>query len=67
MGIFREIGPHAFQDVNAESIVARILSARERYEARQRAKGVKSDLEAAQKAREMLEEERRKRSAAEQK
>jgi len=52
MGIFREIGAHAFEDVNAGTIVARILASRARYEARQRAKGVKSEVEEEQRRRE---------------
>ena len=39
MGIYGEIGQHAFSDVNAGDIVQRIMKSRERYEARQRAKG----------------------------
>lgn len=61
MGIYREIGAHRFQDVNAATIVQRILRSRDMYEARQRAKGVKADVEAAHKQREALEEEQRRR------
>jgi ethanolamine-phosphate cytidylyltransferase len=64
MGIYREIGHHEFEDVNAGTIVQRILKSRDLYEARQRAKGMKADLEAAHKQRELLEEEQRKKEAA---
>lgn len=54
MGIFREIDSHEFQGVNAEEIVQRIIKARERYEERQRLKGVKNVIEAGiQKAAEI--------------
>ncbi|WEW55585.1 choline phosphate cytidylyltransferase [Emydomyces testavorans] len=41
LGIFKEIGNHAFQHVNAGEIVQRILKSREAFEARQRAKLLK--------------------------
>ncbi|KAK2590288.1 choline phosphate cytidylyltransferase [Conoideocrella luteorostrata] len=63
MGIYREIGHHAFSEVNAGEIVQRILKSRDRYEARQRAKGVKAGAEAAARQREILEEEQRSREA----
>ncbi|KAJ6437277.1 cytidyltransferase-like domain-containing protein [Purpureocillium lavendulum] len=63
MGIYREIGAHAFADVNAGQIVQRIMRSRDRYEARQRAKGVKAEVEAAARQREVLEEEQRQREA----
>lgn len=66
MGIYREIGEHAFSHVNAGEIVQRIMKSRDRYEARQRAKGVKAEAEAAAREREILEEEQRKREAARQ-
>lgn len=59
MGIFREIAVHKFQDVNAGSIVQRILKSRDLYEERQRKKGVKAVGEASQREREILEEEQR--------
>lgn len=59
LGIYREIGHHTFQDVNAGNIVRRILQSRERYEERQRKKGQKADVEAAAKLREVLEEEQK--------
>jgi len=37
-GTFSMVPPHAFQDVNAEQIVSRILHARDRFEERQRRK-----------------------------
>lgn len=61
MGIYAEIGEHAFSNVNAGEIVQRIMKSRESYEARQRAKGVKASLEAAAQQREMLEEEQRRK------
>jgi ethanolamine-phosphate cytidylyltransferase len=63
MGIYREIGRHEFESVNAESIVQRILRSRDLYEARQRAKGMKAEAEEAQRQRELLEEEQRKKEA----
>lgn len=64
MGIYSEIGSHTHQDVNAGTIVARILASRDQYEQRQRAKGVKADLEAAQRRREILEEAQRHKEEA---
>lgn len=61
MGIYREIGAHGFANVNAEQIVQRIMASRDRYEARQRAKGMKAGVEAAARQREILEEEQRKK------
>ena len=55
LGIYRAIGDHDFQHVNAEDIVRRIMESRELYEERQRKKGEKSALEAAAKEREALE------------
>ncbi|KAK0727067.1 hypothetical protein B0T26DRAFT_692920 [Lasiosphaeria miniovina] len=62
MGIYREIGRHAFDNVNAGTIVQRIMKSRDLYEARQKAKGVKADLEAAHKERELLEAEQEKKA-----
>lgn len=64
MGIYREIGDHEFDDVNAGTIVQRIMKSRDLYEARQRAKGMKADVEAAHRQRELLEEEQRRKEAA---
>lgn len=58
------MGPHEFSDVNAGTIVDRILASRDRYEARQRAKGAKADVEAAHKRREQMEEEQRQKEAS---
>ncbi|PTB74916.1 Nucleotidylyl transferase [Trichoderma longibrachiatum ATCC 18648] len=63
MGIYRQIGEHTFSHVNAGEIVQRIMKSRDMYEARQRAKGVKAEVEAAARAREQLEEEQRKKEA----
>ncbi|KAK4191475.1 hypothetical protein QBC35DRAFT_487312 [Podospora australis] len=64
LGIYREIGHHDFEDVNAGTIVQRIMKSRDLYEARQKAKGMKADIEAAHRQRELLEEEQRKKEAA---
>jgi ethanolamine-phosphate cytidylyltransferase len=63
MGIYHQIGEHSFAHVNAGEIVQRIMKSRDMYEARQRAKGVKAEVEAASRARELLEEEQRKKEA----
>ena len=63
MGIFKEVGEHSFQHVNAGEIVQRIMKSRDRYEARQRAKGEKAVGEAAHRERERMEEEQKKREA----
>lgn len=57
MNLYREIGNHDFETVNAGEIVQRIMRSRESYEARQRAKGEKAATEDAVKRREALEEE----------
>lgn len=57
MGIYREIGSHDFQNVNAGEIVQRILKSRQMYEERQRKKGEKGAGEEAVRRREQLEEE----------
>jgi ethanolamine-phosphate cytidylyltransferase len=64
MGLYREIGVHRFHDVNAGTIVQRIMKSRDMYEARQRAKGMKADVEAAHKQREAMEDEQRRKEAA---
>lgn len=61
LGIYREIGTHTFQEVNAGTIVQRILKSREMYEERQRKKGQKADVEAAAKLREELELEQKRK------
>ena len=63
MGIYREIGEHTFSEVNAGQIVQRIMKSRDMYEARQRAKGMKAEVEAAARNREIMEEEQRRREA----
>lgn len=63
MGIYREIGHHEYEDVNAGTIVQRIMKSRDQYEARQKAKGMKADVEAAHKKREELEQEQRRKKA----
>lgn len=63
MGLYREIGTHRFQEVNAGTIVQRIMKSRDMYEARQRAKGMKADVEAAHKKREAMEEKQRLKEA----
>jgi ethanolamine-phosphate cytidylyltransferase len=57
MGIYKEIGDHPFQDVNAGQIVRRILKSREAFEERQRAKGAKGVGEDALKLREDQEKQ----------
>ncbi|KAK4162622.1 hypothetical protein QBC43DRAFT_321215 [Cladorrhinum sp. PSN259] len=63
MGIYREIGHHEFEGVNAGEIVQRIMKSRDLYEARQKAKGMKAEIEAAQREREIQEEAQRKKEA----
>ena len=57
MGIFREVGSHVFQSVNAAEIVERIMKSRAMYEERQRKKGEKAVGEDAVRRRELLEGE----------
>ncbi|KAI9686537.1 MAG: hypothetical protein M1822_003548 [Bathelium mastoideum] len=64
LGIFRQIDEHKFADVNAASIVERILKSRATYEERQRVKGVKGLGEEAVRRRE--EEEKRAEVVREQ-
>lgn len=61
MGIFRQVQDHAFQEVNAGTIVQRIMKSRELYEERQRKKGMKAEVESAARQREILEEEQRQK------
>lgn len=63
MGIMREVGEHAFSEVNAGTIVQRIMKSRDMYEERQRKKGVKATVEEAARNREILEEEQAKKEA----
>ncbi len=53
MGIFEELAPHQFQEVDAGQIVDRITKSRARFEERQRAKGVKAVGEEAARQREL--------------
>lgn len=57
MGIYREIGNHDFQNVNAGEIVQRILRSRQMYEERQKKKGEKAAGEEAVHRREQMEAE----------
>ncbi|KAL8682766.1 MAG: hypothetical protein Q9186_001188 [Xanthomendoza sp. 1 TL-2023] len=57
LGIYHEIGDHAFQYVNAGEIVQRILRSRQMYEERQKKKGMKAAGEEAVRRRECMEEE----------
>jgi ethanolamine-phosphate cytidylyltransferase len=63
MGIYHEIGHHEFEHVNAGTIMHRIMKSRDLYEARQKAKGMKADVETAHRQREILEEEQRRNEA----
>ena len=56
LSIYQEIGDHEFQNVNAGEIVQRILKSREKYEARQKAKGEKTITEEAVRTRGDLEQ-----------
>ena len=53
LGIFEEVPRHDFQEVNAGQIVDRIAQSRTRFEARQRAKGVKAVNEEQAKQKEL--------------
>jgi len=66
LGIYREIENHNFQNVNAGEIVARIMKSRAAYEERQRAKGEKGATEEAEKKRQELEREQRRREVESQ-
>lgn len=57
MGIYREVGQHEFADVNAGSIVQRIMKSKSLYEARQKAKEAKANVEVEQKQRELQGEQ----------
>lgn len=58
LGIYKEIGSHPYSDINATSIVDRILRSRAMYEERQRVKGVKGIGEEAVRRREEMEREK---------
>jgi ethanolamine-phosphate cytidylyltransferase len=57
MGIFKEVGDHAFSHVNAGEIVMRIMKGRQAFEERQKRKGQKAVGEEAAREREILEEQ----------
>ncbi|KAL9589985.1 MAG: hypothetical protein Q9203_001223 [Teloschistes exilis] len=57
LGIYRQIGNHDFQHVNAGEIVQRILRSRQLYEERQEKKGEKGAGEEAVRRREQMEED----------
>ena len=61
MNIYHEIGDHGFQNVNAAEIVARIMKGRALYEERQRKKGEKAMTEDAEKLRQEMEREQKRR------
>src|SRR5579871_5038738 len=63
MGIYKEIGDHEYAGVNAGQIVQRIMKSRDKYEERQRVKGVKGIGEEAQRRREKLEGEQSTRES----
>ena len=54
MGIFRTVPQHAYSDVNAGTIVERIMRSRDLYEARQRAKGIKASAEEEARHQELM-------------
>lgn len=55
MGIFHQIGHHAFSEVNAGEMMTRILKGRDVFEERQRKKGQKSVGEEVVRQREQME------------
>ena len=55
LGIFHQIGSHKFTHIDAKEIVNRVLNNRVAYETRQKAKGEKTEVEAAIQRRELLE------------
>jgi ethanolamine-phosphate cytidylyltransferase len=66
LGIYREVANHEFQNVNAAEIVARIMKSRTLYEERQRKKGEKGASEEAEKIRQEMEREQRRREVESQ-
>ena len=56
-GILREVPPHSFQNVNAAQIYRRIMDNRDKFEERQRKKGVKGVNEAEARRIEIKAEE----------
>ena len=51
MGIFEELEPHGWENLNAELIMSRIVEQRVSFEARQRQKAAKSEVERLEKER----------------
>ncbi|KAF9693723.1 hypothetical protein EKO04_008526 [Ascochyta lentis] len=66
LNIYREVANHEFQNVNAAEIVARIMKSRALYEERQRKKGEKGVSEEAEKIRQEMEREQRRREVESQ-
>ncbi|PNS19557.1 Ethanolamine-phosphate cytidylyltransferase [Sphaceloma murrayae] len=58
LGLYKEVGSHPYSEINATSIVSRILKSREMYEERQRVKGVKGIGEEAVRRREEMERQK---------
>lgn len=52
-GLYREIGPHRFDNINTAFIVDRVLSNKAAYEERQRRKGWKAEIEQKLRAEEI--------------
>lgn len=55
IGLFRQIPQHAYSDINAETIVKRILEGRQAFEERQKRKGQKGEVEEGVRRREDME------------
>lgn len=51
MGIYHEIGPHGLEHINAELIMSRIVNQRGLFEARQRQKASKAEIEQIERQR----------------
>lgn len=66
LNIYREVANHEFQNVNAAEIVARIMKSRALYEERQRKKGEKGVSEEAEKMRQEMEREQRRKEVESQ-
>jgi ethanolamine-phosphate cytidylyltransferase len=61
LNIYKEIRNHDFQNVNAAEIVQRIMKGRALYEERQRKKGEKGVSEEAERTRQEMEREQRRK------
>lgn len=59
--IYKEIANHQFQNVNAAEIVSRIMKGRKMFEERQRKKGEKGVSEEAERLRQEMEREQRRK------